>query len=44
MTRRETTRVKQLGKMHSIEDGRLQGPAGWEKLKRLNAVNKRGLS
>ena len=32
MTRRETARVKQLRKMHSIEDGRLQGPAGWEKL------------
>ncbi len=32
MTRRETARVKQLGKMYSIEDGRLQGPAGWEKL------------
>jgi uncharacterized protein len=32
MTRRETARVKQLRKMHSIEDGRLQGAAGWEKL------------
>ena len=32
MTRRETARVKQLRKMYSIEDGRLQGPAGWEKL------------
>jgi hypothetical protein len=32
MTRRETARVKQLTKMYSIEDGRLQGPAGWEKL------------
>jgi hypothetical protein len=25
MTRGKTARVKQLGKMHSIEDGRLQG-------------------
>lgn len=32
MTRRETARVKQLHRMYSVEDGRLRGPAGWEKL------------
>lgn len=32
MTRRETARSKQLRMMYSIEDGRLQGPVGWEKL------------
>ena len=32
MTRRETARLKQLRMMYSIEDGRLQGPVGWEKL------------
>lgn len=30
--RRETERVKQLKRMYSLENGRLQGDAGWEKL------------
>jgi uncharacterized protein len=30
--RRQTERVKQLKRMYSIEDGRLRGDAGWEKL------------
>jgi radical SAM protein with 4Fe4S-binding SPASM domain len=30
--RRQTKRVKQLKRMYSIEDGRLRGDAGWEKL------------
>jgi radical SAM protein with 4Fe4S-binding SPASM domain len=32
MSRRETARVRQLGQLHSIADGRLRGPVGWEKL------------
>ncbi|MBI4720679.1 MAG: SPASM domain-containing protein [Chitinivibrionia bacterium] len=30
--RKQTERVKQLKRMYSIEDGRLRGGAGWEKL------------
>lgn len=30
--RRQTQRVKQLKRMYSIEDGRLRGKTGWEKL------------
>ena len=32
MTGRETARVKQPREIHSMEDGRLQGPTGWEKV------------
>ena len=30
--RKQTKRVKQLQKLYSVEDGRLRGDAGWEKL------------
>ncbi|QTA90930.1 Uncharacterized protein dnm_069920 [Desulfonema magnum] len=35
--RRPTEHVKQLKKMYSIEDGRLQGESGWEKLQYRSA-------